>query len=91
MISIIKDLWSWLTTQALSQLLFVLLITLVLLGINIKYPIEFERTKVTVKDLTEIRDQTVYVIHTQLTEKGAKVELTTSSYYTSLSTAEVLK
>ena len=82
MISIVKDIWSWLTNQALSQLLILLFVALLLLCINVKYPIEFERTKITVKDLTEIRDFTVYTIHTELTEKGPKVEYKTSTYYT---------
>jgi len=89
MIHLIKDIWSWLTNQALSQLLILLLVALLLLCINVKYPIEFERTKVTVKDLTEIRDQTVYVIHTKLTEKGAHIELTTSSYFTKVEQHEI--
>jgi hypothetical protein len=64
-------------------------VALLLLCINVKYPIEFERTKVTVKDLTEIRERVVYVIHTELTEKGGKVELTTSSYFTKVEQHEI--
>lgn len=81
MLSLAKDVWEWLTKQALLQLIVLILIAALLFLLNIKYPIEFERSKVEVRNLVEIDETTKYVVKTVVSEKGAKVQLRTTSYY----------
>lgn len=80
MLHLIKDIWSWLTNQALSQLLILLFVALLLLCINVKYPIEFERTSFKVKQNVDITETTKYIIQSSFSEKGAKLKLCTQSY-----------
>jgi hypothetical protein len=88
MISLIKDVWDWLTKQALLQLLVLLVIAFCLLLLNIKYPLSFERSRVEVRNLVEIDETTKYVVKTVVSEKGAKVELKTTSYYSEVKKSE---
>jgi hypothetical protein len=88
MISLVKDVWDWLTKQALLQLLVLLVIAFCLLLLNIKYPLSFERSRVEVRNLVEIDETTKYVVRTVVSEKGAKVELKTTSYYSEVKKSE---
>lgn len=89
MISFAKDIWEWLTKQALTQLILLILVAFSLLLLNIKYPISFERSRVEVRNLVEIDETTKYVVRTVISEKGAKVELKTTSYYSEVKKNEV--
>lgn len=88
MISLVKDIWDWLTKQALLQLIVLIVITFCLLLLNIKYPLSFERSRVEVRNLVEIDETTKYVVRTVVSEKGAKVELKTTSYYSEVKKSE---
>lgn len=91
MLTLIKDIWDWLTKQALLQLLVLIIITFCLLLLNIKYPLSFERSRVEVRNLVEIDETTKYVVRTVVSEKGAKVELKTTSYYSEVKKSEDTK
>lgn len=89
MISLVKDIWDWLTKQALLQLIVLILIAFCLLLLNIKYPLSFERSRIEVRNLVEIDETTKYVVRTVVSEKGAKVELKTTSYYSEVKKSEI--
>lgn len=91
MISLVKDVWDWLTKQALLQLIVLIIIAFCLILLNIKYPLSFERSRVEVRNLVEIDETTKYVVRTVVSEKGAKVELKTTSYYSEVKKSEDTK
>lgn len=78
---LIKDLWNWLTNQALNQLIAVVLICLVCFLLLLKYPIEFERTSYETKQNISITKTTKYIAHTFMSGKGAKLKLCTYTAY----------
>lgn len=88
MITLVKDIWDWLTKQALLQLIVLIIIAFSLLLLNIKYPLSFERSRVEVRNLVQIDETTKYVVRTVVSEKGAKVELKTTSYYSEVKKSE---
>ena len=89
MISLIKDGWNWLTTQALHQLLALCLACVFAFLILLKYPVQFERTSYEHKQNIEVTKTTTYMLNSTVSsEKGAKLKLCTQTYYVEVSKSE---
>lgn len=82
MISLIKDGWNWLTTQALHQLLALFLACLIAFAVLLKYPVQFERTTYEHRQNIEVTKTSTYMLNSTISkEKGAKLKLCTQNYY----------
>lgn len=81
MFLLIKDIWNWLTNQALHQLFVILLASLICFAILLKYPIEFERTYYENHQNIKITKVVKYIANTTMTGHGAKLKLCTSTFY----------
>ena len=89
MLSLIKDTWSWVTGQALNQVLILLILSVVLFGFLLKYPVEFERTSYKVRQNIQVTETTKYIVNSTISEKGAKLKLCTQTYYVEVNNKEV--
>lgn len=80
MFNLLTSFWSWLTGQALHQLAVAIVALLAIFCVLLKYPIEFEWVTYQVHDNVTVTETTQYIVHTEASEDGAKLELTTKTY-----------
>jgi hypothetical protein len=82
MIDYFVSIWAWFKNSALHQLIFAILLSALIFFSLSKYPITLEIKSSSIKDLIDIEKDTTYVIHSEITEQGAKLFVNTQTYFT---------
>ena len=85
---LIKTIWGWLTGAALHQLAVIIVLLFAAFCLLLKFPVEFDRIKYISKDFIDVTESTHYILHTELNDSGAKVQLETKTYYVEVKKSE---
>ena len=80
-LSAITGAWQWLRHRALTQLLILVVVCVALfLGLT-RYPITLDMDSVEIKDCIKITKHEQFIVRTELSQSGARVNFCQKTYY----------
>lgn len=77
---LLKSIWGWVNGGLVHQLITLLVLSSLFFVILLNCPIEFDRVKYISKDYIDVTESTHYILHSEMTDNGAKITLETKTY-----------